>query len=296
MRKMTAPLHDAIVTFDTCVSAIGNLPLRAAYQVCRPDILQANASFDLATQNANWASLPRVPRGNPNVLVAGTLTKGQLVSLYTAHMVGTTGASRDIYDAIFSAAGGLCPFCGGLGQVRTLDHYLPKANFPAFSVHPKNLIPCCRDCNDGKNSSFGIGADEQALHPYLDQDHFFDERWLVARAERSNPVLIRFECIPPNHWSDLDKARVNSHFENYKIALRFSVQAGAEVSKVVQLRANSLRRLTPEDFRSYLNDNAISPDFDLNGWSRTMYASLAASDWFVQTDFHNPDWHLVAAA
>jgi hypothetical protein len=80
----------------------------------------------------------------------------------------------------------------------------------------------------------------------------------------------------------------------YKLAYRFSVQAGGEVSKVVQLRANSLKNLSPESFRDFLLDNANTPDFVLNGWSRTMYTSLAWSDWFVQTDFQDPNWHLVA--
>ncbi|TPJ42888.1 HNH endonuclease signature motif containing protein [Mesorhizobium sp. B2-7-1] len=60
----------------------------------------------------------------------------------------------------------MCPFCGGLGHTWTLDHYLPKANFPAYSVNPSNLVPCCRDCNSGKNASFGAELHEQTLHPY----------------------------------------------------------------------------------------------------------------------------------
>jgi hypothetical protein len=57
-----------------------------------------------------------------------------------------------------------------------------------------------------------------------------------------------------------------------------------------------LRRLNEDSFRDYLLDNANSTDFVLNGWSRTMYAALAASDWFLQTDFQDPNWHLAALA
>lgn len=292
MRKMVVPPHDAIATYDTCVDAIGDLTLRTFYFGNRESIEQANASFDAATRIAGWARLPRVPRGNPNVLIAGALSKQQLMDLYTRYMVGTTGPSRDIYDGLLAAAGGLCPSCGGLGRAWTLDHYLPKSNFPAFSVHPSNLVPCCRDCNSGKNSSFGAGVHEQTLHPYLDQSHFFEERWITATVHKQNPILLRFECTPPGDWPVPDKKRVRSHFEGYKLAYRFSVQAGGEVSKVVQFRASSLRKLTPESFHDFLLDNANSPDFVLNGWSRTMYAALAASDWFLQSDFHDPNWHL----
>ena len=291
---MNVPLHDAITTFDTCVNAIDDTALRPQYSANRASIQQANINFQAASQQTNWASLPRVPRGNQNITVAGTLSKGQMMSLYTDYMVGTAGPSRDIYDDLLMAAGGLCPFCGGLGHAWTLDHYLPKAIFPAYSVHPSNLVPCCRDCNSGKSASFGMSMQEQTLHPYLDHAQFFEERWVVASVYPSNPILLQFECTPPNHWSISDKGRVSSHFGSYKLAYRFSVQAGGEVSKVLQLRAKSLRRLPPQSFRDFLLDNANSSDFVLNGWNRTMYAALANSNWFVQTDFEDPNWHLAA--
>lgn len=291
MRKMVVPPYGAISTYDTCVDEIVDVTLRAFYAGNRASILQANASFDAATQIAGWAELPRVPRGNPDILVAGGLTKQQMMELYTSYMVGTRGAARDIYDGLLAAAGGLCPFCGGLGHASTLDHYLPKANFPAYSVHPSNLVPCCRDCNSGKNASFGTEVHEQTLHPYLDQAHFFEERWITARVDQQDPILVRFECAPPGHWTPPDRGRARSHFEGYKLASRFSVQAGAEISKVVQARANSLRRLPSESFQAYLLDNANSADFALNGWSRTMYTALARSEWFLQSDFLDPNWH-----
>src|SRR5204862_24909 len=123
-----------------------------------------------------WAELDRLPNANGNVHVTGNLTKLDLMNLYSNQMVGSKGKARSIYDDILAAAGGFCPLCGELGQARTLDHYLPKANFPAYSVFPENLVPCCRDCNTGKNSSFPATRDKQALHPYLDKSAFFEER------------------------------------------------------------------------------------------------------------------------
>ncbi len=292
---MNTPPYDAIATFDSCVDAVADIALRAHYSANRASIEQANVNFAAASQIANWIGLPRAQHGKPHVLIAGTLSKLQLMNLYTDYMVKTTGPSRDIYDNLLTAAGGLCPLCGGLGQARTLDHYLPKAIFPAYSVHPRNLVPCCRDCNTGRNASFGVGFHEQTLHPYFDQTRFFEERWVTASVQWCNPILVQFECAPPDHWPIADKGRVRSHFNSHKLASRFSIQAGAEVSKVVQTRAKSLRSLTPDSFKDFLLDNANSPDFVLNGWSRTTYAALADSDWFVQTDFQDPDWHVAVA-
>ena len=280
MRKLATPPNDPVDVYDTCVSAVTNITLRQIYQTNRPFIQDSVTSFSDATVTASWASLPRVPRGNSNVIIAGSLTKKHLTDLYDEYMVGTSGASRKIYDDILVAAGGLCPFCGGIGHVFTLDHYLPKSNFPLYSVMPENLVPCCRDCNTGKNASFGAANHQQTLHPYLDSEKYFTERWVQAEVCRTNPILVEFECAPPSGWSHTDKGRVQQHFVDYHFASRFGIQAGAELARLADLRTGSLRGLSPDAFRAFLLDNADSKDFDLNGWSRTMYSALAAAEWF----------------
>lgn len=284
------PPYDALETFDTCVAAINDGALRNSFIQNRANIAQANATFAGASQTASWCDLPRAPYANPNFVVTGTLTKKNLTDLYTDYMVGAKGASRDIYDFLLTAAGGLCHFCGGLGHVRTLDHYLPKATFPAYSVHPNNLVPCCRDCNSGKNAAFGAHPHEQTLHPYLDDARFFNERWVHATVHRQDPILLKFECAPPGNWDAADQERSRSHFESYQLARRFSVQSGSEVSKAVQQRAGTLRDLTPASYREFLQESADSGDFVLNGWYRTMYTALASQNWFVEADFTNSNW------
>lgn len=295
MRKLVTPLFDALETFDSCVADVGDLNLQASYIGSRASMVQSNNAFVAASQTAVWSSLPRVPRGNPDAVIAGTLTKKNLMDLYSTNMVGTTGQSRDIYDEILTAAGGFCPFCGGLGHVRTLDHYLPKANFPVYSVHPSNLVPCCRDCNTGKNASFGQFSHEQPLHPYLDHDQYFGERWMSALPSPGESILIQYSCTPPAAWTVDAKRRVHSHFKSYDLALRFSVQAGSEVAKLVSTRASSLRTLSQDGFRNFLLDGANTESYVLNGWHRTLYGALAATDWFVETDFQNPTWYMAFA-
>ena len=55
--------------------------------------------------------------------------------------------------------------CGGT-SVTTLEHVLPKADYPEFAVLSFNLVPCCDGCqrrrsNKGKNQAF--------IHPYFDR-------------------------------------------------------------------------------------------------------------------------------
>ncbi|GLK82828.1 HNH endonuclease [Ancylobacter defluvii] len=290
MRKLTLPPNDPVDVYDLCVAEVTDIAVRSAYVSNRNHMTTAAGDFASASAAKSWASLPRVARGNPGAVIIGTLTKKSLNDLYSAYMVQAKGPSRKVYDDIMVAAKGLCPFCAGLGQVHTLDHYLPKANFPAHSVSPANLVPCCRDCNTGKGSSFGAANVDQTLHPYFDADQFFQQRWIFGRLTTAKPLVMEYICRPPDAWPAVDRQRAVRHFEDYDIASRFELQAGGELTRIVASRAGILSRLTPADYRSYLLENAQGSGADLNGWSRTMYAALAVDNWFCQTDFTDPNW------
>jgi 5-methylcytosine-specific restriction endonuclease McrA len=293
VRKLAAPLHVPVEVYDTCVAAVNNMAVRAVYIHNRNQIAGLVDRFNAHTISVSWASLPRVRRGRDNTIIAGGLTKQHFKELYTTYMVSANGDSRKIYDSILVAAGGLCPYCGGLGHVNTLDHYLPKSIFPAYSVLPANLVPSCRDCNSGKGAAFALLDTSQTLHPYLDDGRFFDQRWIVASVRQTNPIEVEFTCRPPAAWSDLDKSRVEAHFDSFNLRYRFRIAAAAEVTRLIDLRSGFLSALPPNDFKDYLIECANSTGFDLNGWSRTTFEALAETDWFLNADFNDPTWHLV---
>ena len=62
-----------------------------------------------------------------------------------------------------------CPSCGESGKPGTLDHYLPKSEFPELSVVIANLTPMCSECQGRKSSDYK-NADGKKLfiHPYFD--------------------------------------------------------------------------------------------------------------------------------
>jgi hypothetical protein len=293
VRKIDAPTHDPLVVYDICVNAVGDPALQKTYIENRSHVGDTVDAFNNATVSATWVNLPRVGRGKFDTKIAGTLTKKHFLDLYNDSMVAKEGPARNIYDTIFVCSGGWCPFCGGIGHVKTLDHYLPKSNFPAYSILPVNLVPCCRDCNTGKSNSSGTGIHEQTLHPYLDDTKYFDERWISAVVSKTNPIVMTFRCSPPPSWSCSDQQRVQQHFKRYDLAYRFRLQAGSEVPQVLNFRCNSLQALSPQKFKAYLLDNANNSDLDMNGWIRTMYAALSETEWFCSADFADPLWHSI---
>ena len=58
----------------------------------------------------------------------------------------------------------------GSSVTGSVDHYLPKEDFPEFSVMAANMVPACAHCNSGmKRQTFrGVTPNERFLHPYFD--------------------------------------------------------------------------------------------------------------------------------
>jgi hypothetical protein len=88
-----------------------------------------------------------------------------------------------------------CPFCGGDGA-RTIEHYLPQASYPEFSVFSLNLLPSCGDCNRKRNDSNKYGAAIQLLHPYFD-------RMLIQKIEAF--TSINLQSGVPSFYLDYDR-------------------------------------------------------------------------------------------
>lgn len=72
-----------------------------------------------------------------------------------------------------------CPMCGSFHS-GTLDHLLPKADYPVFAIFGRNLVPACK-CNSKRTEQLTGAADERILHPYFDD--VLRERLFVARFE-----------------------------------------------------------------------------------------------------------------
>lgn len=63
-----------------------------------------------------------------------------------------------------------CPSCGEAGTPETLDHYLPKDEFPEFSILLLNLVPMCSRCQEAKGTKFETDKGlKKFIHPYFDQ-------------------------------------------------------------------------------------------------------------------------------
>ncbi len=280
MHAIERPFYKNNFAYTTCVASIGDLATRNRLTNVAPEIGKASVIYEgLANQGELYRIVP-CPFGDKEVLI-GDATKGELKALYDNQMLPKYKPARTIYDEIRAAAPhGKCPTCG-IGQVNTLDHFLPKAQFPWFSVLPDNLIPACRDCNTGKLNKFD--REIQNLHPYFDFSLLMSQQWIYARAIKEEPILLEYYIQCPPDWSRRDVARVTNHFKEYNLASRFSLEAASEIRPLL----DSFRSpdMPPNQIRDILRRKIRSEEqHRKNFWRGPMYQALCAADWFCNLE------------
>ena len=285
MKKLTLPAVDFPTALATAISGIGDETERAAYVLAIPNPADIASHYEATARAAKLYAEPRIDAAGDPIIV-GRLRKSCLTKLYSQYFVPKNKPARRLYEKLKITANGKCPLCGGVGHVRTLDHYLPKANFPIYSVMPTNLVPCCRDCNSEKLNSFSDVKYKQTLHPYFDHDRFFNEQWIHAKVITQMPPILDYYVSAPEQWSEEDKSRAQSHFEEYRLGEKFSVEAAADIPETIHMRRTIMVNSSHTEFSSYLKEKAHSPALPINNWRRVMFSALAGDDWFCAQTFN----------
>ncbi len=112
----------------------------------------------------------------------------------------------------------VCPYCNfPTRSVKELDHYLPKAHFPAFAVTTNNLVPICKDCNDIKDDYYSVIESNMLIHPYYEQNIEFVFDFLKCKVIENENIGFEFSIQKIPNWNDAFLERVKFHYYKLKI-------------------------------------------------------------------------------
>lgn len=281
MLKLPNPQFSFIQSIEDCISGItGNDSLQQKLTSTKEQLASLEPVYLSNGRVGTLHSFPSVTSaGTANTNVICDLTKSELIKIYDQYFVPEKKPARRIYDQLMNSAEEKCPFCGGIGTPRTLDHFLPKAHFPQFSVLPMNLVPSCRDCNmDEKGHEIPTRTEDQIIHPYVDHDRFFYEQWIFACYHvglNNEPGEFEYYVSPPQIWNDIDKQRVQRHFNEFNLEKRYSIKAAAVLNTVL-MQINRLNEIGLD--RNDVKSTILQPGIDAapfkNHWQTSMYQSL----------------------
>lgn len=210
----------------------------------------------------------------------------EMKTLYTQYFSKKGTSVRRFYERIISNAKNpkiQCPFCGGISEPNELDHFLPKSDFGYYSIFPYNLIPICKDCNQiYKRDFYSTEKNEQFIHPYLDDNCFFNDQWLFAEiiVDTDDITLstVKFYVNPPCHWSDDKKGKVKFHFKKLDLDRRFSTQSVGDLGDLIDEMIRSKQHgRNIQDFISERLDTVInSTRYYMNSWKKSLYQAMKA--------------------
>jgi hypothetical protein len=164
----------------------------------------------------------------------------------------------------------LCPMCGEGGTPNTLDHYLPKQDYPDFAILPLNLIPACDICQGHKLTRY-VGPDGRLfLHPYYDAFLEGEVAELVIHPPFNAPTP---ELRCHSNVAEEHLALVARHLKELQLHARFKSSFRKEYIRVLRhARRMRERARDVEDAFSDLRDHAA--DRSINSWEHILYASV----------------------
>jgi 5-methylcytosine-specific restriction endonuclease McrA len=285
MKRLPIPVVDPVEVYVTCVSGVSSAGLAARFTVETAQVQAHALEYAARAAGRELHLFPPAEWGHDEQLVLGDLTKGELTDLYTNQMVKRNQPGRPYYDHLMLLAPlGKCPFCG-FGHVSTLDHHMPKARYPLFSVLPANLVPACTDCNKGKGAEV-LNGDNDIPHPYFEDSRIETDTWLYATVNETSPATAAFSVIVPANWpADLAR-RVVKYVGDLKLPQRFSIEASSELASL----SDYLGLLeVSQQIGSYLESFAqIERSIRRNSWKSALYEALSESNWYREGGYRRP--------
>jgi 5-methylcytosine-specific restriction endonuclease McrA len=279
MRHINKPQEVAVDVFLNCISLVKNVNLKSRLTACQHLITDAYTEFEDKVTNGDVCTIIR------EAIINGNVTAKELEDVYTKRMAKKNRPGRALYDKIkISAPNGICPLCSQR-EATTLDHYLPKAEYPRLSVVPVNLVPACKDCNTSKLTSYPQNPEEEMIHPYY--DNIENDVWLNASVIQTTPPTIQFYVQAPANWDDLLVERVKYHFGSLFLQKLYSTHAASELRQINYRLSVLFAKSGAAGVRLYLLEGAESRSHDnRNSWQAAMYNATANDNWFCNGGFN----------
>lgn len=222
--------------------------------------------------------------GNPEVITIwdeSVANPKPFLTLYNSPIEGH--AHQIVLSAMREKKLQICPSCGEDGTPHTLDHYLPKAEFPHFSAIPANLSPMCDICQ-GHKLTDTLDKDDLRIfiHPYFDQ--FVAKRVLRLVIGKPYGAPHSFELVPMNGLKPDLEALLVRHVDGLRLQPRFVHFVKEMHGHLVRTVAN-IRALDQDVVQQLHSFRKLEAGRGKNGWRHIYFASVLKDesllDWLV---------------
>lgn len=207
MRSISLLAIDAMDIFDE-IAAAKHQFRRSQLHEARANVLAAYLSYeDVAPEVGGLNKAP--------------LTAPQKEAMRHAFAVETKPMTALRGDLLNRVSVARCPFCG-ISESSTVDHYLPKEQYPEFSVFPNNLVPSCAVCNTRKQDHILIEGTNVRMFLHPCYDAIPDVEFLTVRVRmEADAVIMSYHLTQPAGIALRAFQHLRSHFNKLNLADRY---------------------------------------------------------------------------
>lgn len=168
-----------------------------------------------------------------------------------------------------------CPYCGHPFPPGTLDHFMPKEDWPEFAIFSNNLVPQCRGCAPIKGQRYYCKIRGQALflHPMysfaLSTVRFNIEVSLVEEKPLFKPKFSISDEV-----SEEDATRIKLHLKSLKVPQRIVDYCESQYLRWIRLiRAKACN--IKVSFETRMNERECDPY--PNNWGTAFYQGVLSN-------------------
>lgn len=159
--------------------------------------------------------------------------KADLLKLYSPDNSRLVKLKNSVTTILDNRAMNTCQYCT-LAPVGSLDHIVPKDDYPEFSVNPQNLLPACTTCNSHKNAIWRENSKTTFLNLYTDilptEQYLFVDLVISAKNIQPNFELRNTNNIDTNFFELL-----SSHYRRLYLPQRVKRESYKVISELTNL-------------------------------------------------------------
>jgi len=171
-----------------------------------------------------------------------------------------------------------------INDISTFDHLVPQGIYTEFTVHPKNLLCCCGDCNPRKGANWRANGRRTTLNLYLDQ--LPNVQYLFVNLTIS-PDSISTEFYLEN-VGNVDAglfALLDNHYDKLNLFQRFSDSADTVITSFKTVFMPVLNYMNFNNARLFILETLVEEQlaFGFNYWQTILKMAL----------INHPDFHML---
>lgn len=202
--------------------------------------------------------------------------KVNLLKLYSSQRKPIIELKKELTTNEFNQRINTCPNCT-IEKVASLDHYIPKDEFPEFSVNPINLVPCCSTCNSKKKENWK--DDIKLLFLNLYSDVIPNSQYLFVNVVSKTEFTFELKNV-----SKIDLTLFNvieSHYDRLDLLQRFSEDSDEVISELDILISSARYSINDDkELRNFINNHysTIEKRDGVNNWKIVLVKAMLNSN------------------